>query len=146
MKLTLISLFSGLAILLATTVSLHAEEPSTQVPQQQVPPQLQLHKMPMAMDCGTMPAIMAKLAPYQEIPFIFSNKSIMQVPMDPKGQLPPRVVTGETAMFMNPQTGSYSIVFKLPAEMAQNPMGIAACIIGSGQNLKPAQYEEDIKI
>ena len=146
MKLTLISLFSGLAILLVTTVSLHAEEPSTQVPQQQVPPQLQLHKMPMAMDCGTMPAIMAKLAPYQEIPFIFSNKSIMQVPMDPKGQLPPRVVTGETAMFMNPQTGSYSIVFKLPAEMAQNPMGIAACIIGSGQNLKPAQYEEDIKI
>ena len=146
MKLTLISLFSGLAILLATTVSLHAEEPSTQQPQRVVPPQLQLHKMPMAMDCGTMPAIMAKLAPYQEIPFIFSNKSIMQVPMDPKGQLPPRVVTGETAMFMNPQTGSYSIVFKLPAEMAQNPMGIAACIIGSGQNLKPAQYEEDIKI
>ena len=146
MKLTLKMLFSGLAILLATTVSLHAEEPSTQVPQQQVPPQLQLHKMPMAMDCGTMPAIMAKLAPYQEIPFIFSNKSVMQVPMDPKGQLPPRVVTGETAMFMNPQTGSYSIVFKLPAEMAQNPMGIAACIIGSGQNLKPAQYEKDIQI
>lgn len=145
MKLTLISLFSGLAILL-TTVSLHAEEPSTQKPQLVVPPQLQLHKMPMAMDCGTLPAIMAKLAPYQEIPFIHSNKSIMQVPMDPKGQLPPRVVTGETAMFMNPNTGSYSIVFKLPDEMLSNPMGIAACIIGSGQNLKPAQYEEDIKI
>ena len=144
MKLTLISLFSGLAILL-TTVSLHAEEPSTQQPQRVVPPQLQLHKMPMAMDCGTLPAIMAKLAPYQEIPFIHSNKSIMQVPMDAKGQLPPKVVTGETAMFMNPQTGSYSIVFKLPDEMLPNPMGIAACIIGSGTNLKPAQFEKPIE-
>lgn len=137
MKLTQNLLFSGLAIL-TLAVSLHAEEPSTQVQLQQ---QL-MQKMPMVMDCGTMETIQLKLAQYNEIPFTVSDKSVMEIPMGNDPQLPFQLIVGKTAIFINPQTGSYSIVFKLPDEM-KHPMGLSACIIGAGAEMKPAFYEKD---
>jgi len=120
-QLTLV-LLCGLAILLST-ISLNAQEQSI--------PTL---KLPTFIDCGSSENINKLIERHGEIPFAEMNGAITIPPGN-------RMLQGKTILYINPQTGAYSMVMEIPQNYsgsADNVYGLEKCIIGFGGGFVPA--------
>tara|TARA_X000001036_G_scaffold437292_1_gene482296 strand:+ start:1107 stop:1481 length:375 start_codon:yes stop_codon:yes gene_type:complete len=89
-----------------------------------------VYKLPTFIDCGSTEAIAKVMEKYQtEIPFAKYERIIMI----PPGQL----LRGETVLFIDPKSGSWTEIFSIPDEAPPNPYGLEKCITGFGTNFKP---------
>tara|TARA_B100001287_G_scaffold257881_1_gene243820 strand:+ start:982 stop:1374 length:393 start_codon:yes stop_codon:yes gene_type:complete len=130
MKMLTLVLFCGLAIF-AKAVSLNAQEPKVQT-----------YKLPTFIDCGSSEAVDKIVTKHGEIPFAEMQGAITIPPGD-------RMIQGKTIMYINPETGGYSLVLELPRNYSgenTNILGIEKCIIGFGDDFKPARLTNKTSI
>jgi hypothetical protein len=105
-------------------VPLPLQKPTNpKVEQPNIPPGVV--KLPSMLDCGKRAALAEITSRYNEKPFSLSTGFLMT----PRGQL----VTGQTVMFLNPDTGTYTIIQYFEQESAL----VDGCIIHSGINFQP---------
>ena len=99
-----------------------------------------MRKLPLVADCGPIDTIMKKIRAFGEVQMTISD-SVIQIP----GNSPQaNVVQGDSAIYVNPKTGSYSVIFYLPDEMAKLGYGVEACVTSAGLNLTPGLQGVDI--
>jgi len=120
------------------------EQPSPPQNQNPFPPQPSamggMRKLPLVADCGPIDTIMKKIRAFGEVQMTISD-SVIQIP----GNSPQaNVVKGDSAIYVNPKTGSYSVIFYLPDEMAKLGYGVEACVTSAGLNLSPGLQGVDI--
>ena len=99
-----------------------------QYPQSQQPGFGQLRKLPSMLDCGSALAVKRKLKMYKEVEMMTGKSAI---------QAPHGLIEGELSFYVNPSSGSYSMVFFLPESLTTNPYGVEACLINVGKDLVP---------
>jgi|TARA_B100001093_G_C26162894_1_gene732346 hypothetical protein len=94
-----------------------------------------VYKLPTFIDCGSSEAIAKVMKRYNtEIPFAKYKRIIMI----PPGQL----LEGETVLFIDPKSGSWTEIFAIPNEAPANPYGLEKCITGFGTGFKPYSGNE----
>jgi hypothetical protein len=96
-------------------------------PQPQPPGWGKLQKLPSVLDCGPEALIKRKLATYKEVEMM-KGKSVIQAPHG--------MIEGDFSFYVNPDSGSFSMVFFLP-KIPNNSYKIEACIINVGKELQP---------
>ena len=97
-------------------------------------------RLPQLMDCGSVQTIGQRIAAMGQIPFLQSQSS-MQVPRKDRD---PSIIFGEVMIFVNKDTTTYSMVFKLPDAMRQKG-NIDLCIFNVGNELRPAMTQPKIE-
>ena len=103
--------------------------PQFPLQQQPAPQQFgQLRKYPSMLDCGPTSVIQRKLKMYKEVEMM-TGKSVIQAPHG--------MIEGELSFYVNPDSGSYSMVFFLPESLSSNPYNVEACLINVGKDLAP---------
>jgi len=100
-----------------------------------------MKKLPLMNDCGPIDTIMKKIRAFGEVQMTISD-SVIQIP----GKVAPQanVIKGSSSLYVNPTTGSYSIIFYLPDELANSGYGVEACITSAGMNFQPGLQGTEI--
>ena len=92
-------------------------------------PPTSIRKLPVFVICGTVQDIELKIKKFKEIPMVMGDANI-DIPNGGN-------VQGTMRMYINPETGTYSLIYYFKAPFVPNDTGVQACVQAVGENIQP---------